>query len=288
MELLIQNNLCWFVLGNTILSFVSVVLLFLLLKKNVNSSTDKMSKSEHDKNATNDNSERISQTKHISCICKCWKWIRKHLFEIVIVVSLVLNVIMVCMLCPRHISENNLGFDYMGVIVAALAALITLLIGWNIYSVIDMKNLKEETERQVDEMFQEKTEEYARTLKYDIDRNFITEEAVILDILFKQKQWNVALPFIRLSTKRYLRLFESGYKDMNIEMFSYVVAQMINETDADFINQPDFVGFMEIFKDLEQYESNVSSVYKAYKDKVANAPKEQTPLMGTVQQTTNN
>lgn len=40
---------------------------------------------------------------------------------------------------PRVIDGRNLGFDYMGVIVAVLAILVTTLIGWNIYNVISIK-----------------------------------------------------------------------------------------------------------------------------------------------------
>ena len=44
-------------------------------------------------------------------------------------------------LAPRGI---NLDFDYYGVIVGILSLLVSLLIGWNIYSVIDLKRIKEE------------------------------------------------------------------------------------------------------------------------------------------------
>lgn len=40
---------------------------------------------------------------------------------------------------PRVIKDHNLGFDYMGVIVAVLAILVTTLIGWQIWQTVDMK-----------------------------------------------------------------------------------------------------------------------------------------------------
>lgn len=40
---------------------------------------------------------------------------------------------------PRIIQNNNLGFDYLGLIVGILAFLVALLIGWQIYSTINAK-----------------------------------------------------------------------------------------------------------------------------------------------------
>ena len=46
---------------------------------------------------------------------------------------------MVSIGCLCHILPRELGIDYLGWIVGILALLTTILIGWNIYSVIDMK-----------------------------------------------------------------------------------------------------------------------------------------------------
>lgn len=39
--------------------------------------------------------------------------------------------------CPR---TSNLGFDYMGVIVAVLGLLVAIMLGWNIYTAIDNRS----------------------------------------------------------------------------------------------------------------------------------------------------
>lgn len=46
-------------------------------------------------------------------------------------------IICLCVLCFR--STSDLGFDYIGVIVGILSLLVTVLIGWNIYQVIEIK-----------------------------------------------------------------------------------------------------------------------------------------------------
>lgn len=50
-------------------------------------------------------------------------------------------IIIVAHLAPRGVS---LDFDYYGIIVGVLSILVTVLIGWNIYSVVDLKRIKEE------------------------------------------------------------------------------------------------------------------------------------------------
>ena len=57
------------------------------------------------------------------------------------IVSVVISIIAICISCPH---KAELGFDYQGVIVGILALLVTMLIGWNIYSIIDIRKIREE------------------------------------------------------------------------------------------------------------------------------------------------
>lgn len=226
---------------------------------------------------------------------------------VAVVYSTICSTFFLIQKCPRI----NLELDYLGIIIAFLSVIVAVFVAVQIYQSITLKRdideqnkkLLEDSRKEIERSFvninsriegiqkdtnriiSEKTEEYARELQYDIDRNFITEESAICEIMLKLKKWDILLPFVRLSTKRRLRLFELGYKDMSVETFSGSVAQFINEAGPDFLKKPEFASFMDIFKDLERYESNVSNVYKSYKDNVASAPKEQAPLMGTVQPT---
>lgn len=68
------------------------------------------------------------------------------------VAILAFNVYFLCNSCPRQISENNLGFDYIGAIVGILALLVTVLIGWNIYQLVDLKNIKKNYEERINEI----------------------------------------------------------------------------------------------------------------------------------------
>lgn len=51
-----------------------------------------------------------------------------------IILLIILSIL--CCICPRITSEENPGFDYMGVIVGIFSFLVTLLIGWQIWATI--------------------------------------------------------------------------------------------------------------------------------------------------------
>ncbi|WP_276789520.1 hypothetical protein [Paraprevotella xylaniphila] len=63
--------------------------------------------------------------------------------------------IITCCWSPRIIEENDLGFDYLGLIVGVLSLLVTILIGWNIYTLIDFESKINKT---VNKILNEKAE----------------------------------------------------------------------------------------------------------------------------------
>lgn len=59
-------------------------------------------------------------------------------------VALLFNIISISISFPRD--GQNLSFDYMGIIVAILGIMITTLIGWQIFNVFKIEDLKMELE----------------------------------------------------------------------------------------------------------------------------------------------
>lgn len=57
-----------------------------------------------------------------------------------IVISPMMGIVAICWLFPR---TYGLGFDYQGVIIGILSFLVTILLGWNIYNLIDLKSIQE-------------------------------------------------------------------------------------------------------------------------------------------------
>lgn len=57
------------------------------------------------------------------------------------ITALVLSITSICISAWR---SPELSFDYQGVLVGVLSLLVTVILGWNIYTVIDIKNTRGE------------------------------------------------------------------------------------------------------------------------------------------------
>lgn len=68
------------------------------------------------------------------------------IFYVVSVINAI-SCIVLLLIFPRVINHENLGFDYMGVLVGILSLLVTLLIGWNIYQLVDFKDRAKDMEQ---------------------------------------------------------------------------------------------------------------------------------------------
>ena len=55
-------------------------------------------------------------------------------------IAILISIIAICISCPH---KAELGFDYQGVLVGILSLLVTALIGWNIYTIIDIKSTRD-------------------------------------------------------------------------------------------------------------------------------------------------
>ena len=52
-------------------------------------------------------------------------------------IAIVLSIVAICVSCPR----SDMSFDYLGLITGILGVLVTVLVGWNIYMVIDFRRI---------------------------------------------------------------------------------------------------------------------------------------------------
>ena len=64
---------------------------------------------------------------------------KEVIIYIIVLASLIMSIFSLCNSLPR-----TDGLDYIGVIVGILSLLVTILIGWNIYTVIDFNKKKDE------------------------------------------------------------------------------------------------------------------------------------------------
>ena len=75
-----------------------------------------------------------------------------------IILLIILSIL--CCICPRITSEENPGFDYMGVIVGIFSFLVTLLIGWQIWATI-----------KIDDKIEKAIQAERDKLKYEINKD---------------------------------------------------------------------------------------------------------------------
>lgn len=80
---------------------------------------------------------------------------------IISIIAILFSIISLCPSIPRAINDDNLQFDYLGLIIGILSLLITALIGWNIFQLIDFKEktnqideLKDQTAKRLNEIQQ--------------------------------------------------------------------------------------------------------------------------------------
>lgn len=69
--------------------------------------------------------------------------------NIVLCLVFALNILLFIFFLGFYPHNENLRLDYVGVIVATLALLVTVLIGWQIWTLIDMKGLKNEFKKEI-------------------------------------------------------------------------------------------------------------------------------------------
>lgn len=85
------------------------------------------------------------------------KWSNKFCW-VLIVIGLLMNVFGFWITAKAAPSPAELDFDYNGVIVGVLSLLVTALLGWNVYSLIDLKNNAEQNHKINDELNKIKTD----------------------------------------------------------------------------------------------------------------------------------
>lgn len=190
-----------------------------------------------------------------------------YIRAILVFVALVFSIISLCVNCPRIFTKDNLGFDYIGVIVGVLSLMVTLLVGWNIIYAINSKNqIKGEIKKYVDEAIKE--------TKEDMTRHFITEETTLCKSYSETKEWDKVLPLFNNMANRYITLTkqQNGDDVFGVSSFVSSVAWAIDEIYKDKENfkklRSQIAGFMETFRQLWKYDERILTIYNETQEKI--------------------
>lgn len=188
------------------------------------------------------------------------------------VISIVLSLGSIGYMCYKGGCFSIQSINFGDASVTALGAITAILIGWNIYRVIDDKDKIKK------EVLEEINKELAKS-QYKFYNSFITEEITLANIYMNSNDWENVLQFLSLMGKRYKWIANDYDKDIDFSGYIETVSYYIGKIDDGFIHNSKLGGFMdEVFYDLAQYNKKVVDVYKSYKEKCDKTHKE-TPLM---------
>lgn len=62
-------------------------------------------------------------------------------------INIAILLVIIIITCTHFPGHGELSFDYMGIIVGALSLLVTILVGWQIYSTIEIKKEAQKTQQ---------------------------------------------------------------------------------------------------------------------------------------------
>lgn len=77
--------------------------------------------------------------------CEIMKWI-------IASINAISCIILLFIICPRIVDGENLTFDYLGLLVGILAFLVAILLGWNIFYALEIKQDVKERVDNVNEL----------------------------------------------------------------------------------------------------------------------------------------
>ena len=171
----------------------------------------------------------------------------KWIWLFAIIVSIV-NIVVVCLSSPR----TAVYFDYQGIIIGSLSILVTLLIGWNIYSTVDVKRCVTKLKSSTADRFDEQC--------HDIEqRHFYTEGKNAVSLMEV---------FLRL--KDYLPSSQDDRQDappLDYYIIYYGLMGIANAQKSDTYNNSDMI----LEKLIQYLEENTFTLQEPYYNDIMNS-----------------
>ena len=196
-----------------------------------------------------------------------------------LLLAVFLQFVLLCFYAPRVIKGNSLGFDYMGVIVAILALLVTLLVAWQIYSTI-------RSTRQI-----EKVEEDFEKLKSSVDNTIEDKVSTKMNVL--EREASAMICFTLAKSPVHLHQFSealnerfgtNGITNMLNQSLFYYAAGLDNLSELDNSENYDdlYEGLTETISLIEGCERSLGLISIGVVDAVINGIKaDKNPHDGT-------
>lgn len=177
------------------------------------------------------------------------------MWRIVAAIALSLGVFSTCRLYYR---TADLGFDYIGIIVGVLAILVTCLVAWNIYSVIDANNKIKEMQTKIENLQSSiasdklSSERKINKIKAELYDNIVSINRHILG--FEKSAVSTHMLINMVSSIDYLaRAEEYAAADLQIEFYYVMTKDDIEFIKKDLDNK-DFGGVLRLLYEIPNKE----------------------------------
>lgn len=185
-----------------------------------------------------------------------------------LLLAVFLQFVILCFYAPRVINGKSLGFDYMGVIVAVLAALITFAVGWQIWQFIAMRDDIKDAKKVTQEIEKLKKELEAKS-------NLLTQRNLeIISLIdahshYRNGDSNIYTP------SRYLDFYKSVdcFIKSNISLQYEPLQEAINfmtmclDSMEDTTDKDDIARFVQLNSEYEVlYKQVMESIHKRQDD----------------------
>lgn len=147
-----------------------------------------------------------------------------------------------------------------GFIVTVLSILVTVLIGWNIYQLVDVNGIRKEFEA------------YKKDVKSDINRHLLLEENALVVEYSKARDWEKAFTIMGLMAHRYEQLLKRVADIDDISTFVNSVTWAINELDDDEFKEVEYKldGLMAILSKLPDNNKKIADLCQKYNERKSN------------------
>lgn len=194
-------------------------------------------------------------------------------------ITISLFIAMVSVLCVIFDTSYCLDkIDFVGVISSIISIPTAVVVGWNIYAIIDVKSIRKDFEtwksdaaKDIEKDMEEYINDAIIKEKIDMIEHFIQLETTLCNAYVKTKEWDKVLPLLSNKALRYYSLSKQNGYEINIEGFVSSVAQIFDELknlDKDEFSKyrSKLAGFMENIKQLQKFDNRISKIYEEAQD----------------------
>ncbi len=165
--------------------------------------------------------------------------------------------------------------DANSVTVTILSILVTVLMGWNIYQIIDVKSIRKDFEKWgtgTKEEIEKGTKKY---IEIEIQKYLIQEETTFCNSYVSAKEWDKVFPLFCNMVLRFDKIAKlTGHRDVVgfsgfVSSVAYVIDEIYKDTEAFKKLCSRINGFIEVLNQLfGEYNKNVSTLYDETQDKI--------------------